>query len=220
MRQSAPLFVERPTAEPSGPLSEAENRDFAAAEGEIRAAEGSFYREGKALTTIRNRHLYRARYMEFDSYCSEAWDLSRSRVARLIGVAQIVDHLRMLPIGNILPTCEGQARPLLQLSHKEGRERILHLDTIAEAWREVVRRAKIRPDGSRRITARMVEEVVRQWLASDEPDRPQPKGKIDEVLSEVERLVNEARESLPVKDWPRFAQGLRKMARKAEAPAL
>ena len=64
----------------------------------------------------------------------------------------------------------------------------------------------------------MVQEVVREWLAADEPDRPSPQGKIDEVLSEVERLVDEAREKLPVKDWAIFAQGLRKMARKAEAP--
>jgi hypothetical protein len=214
------VSIPRPASEPSGPLSEAETRELAEAERAIRAAAGSFYREGKALETIRNRRLYRARYLEFEPYCIQVWDLCPPQIARLIGAAQIVDHLRILPIGNILPTCEGQARPLLQLSHKEGRERILHLDTIAEAWQEVVRRAEIRPDGSRRITARMVEEVVREWLASDEPDRPEPQGKLDEVLSEVERLVNEARESLPVKDWPRFAQGLRKMARKAEGPAL
>jgi hypothetical protein len=120
---------------------------------------------------------------------------------------------------NILPATERQARPFLKLSHKEGRERILDLEKIAQAWQEVVRRAKTQPDGGRRITARMVQTVVREWLAADEPDRP-PQGKIDEVLSEVERFVNEARETLPLKDWAMFAQGLRKMARKAETVGI
>ena len=188
----------------------------------IRAASGSFEDVGNALETIRDHRLYRAEYQDFDAYCTLVWDKCRSRVCRLIGAAQIMKYLRrrMLPTGNILPTSEWQVRPLLKLSRRNGRESVLDLETIGQAWQEVVRRAEIRPNRGRRITARLVQDVVRECLAADEPDRPSPQGKIDEVLSEVERLVNKAREKLPVKDWAMFAQGLRKMARKAEAVGI
>ena len=109
MRQIAPLFVERPTSEPSGPLSATESRNLAEAEGVIRMAGGSFYNVGRALAEIRDRRLYRGKYLDFELYCRE-WDLSRSRVCRLIGAAEVIDHLRplMLPIGNILPASSGR----------------------------------------------------------------------------------------------------------------
>ncbi len=197
---------------PSGLLSEDERQTLAEAERVIRAANGSFHGLGKALAAIRDRRLYRAGYQDFDGYCAHAWDLSRSRVARLIGAAQIVDHLRMLPIGNILPTCEGQARPLLKLSHKEGRERVLDLETIAQAWREVLRCAPAAPDGSPRITASLVKEVADRFVA----DELKQTRSFKRRLARLERHLRNVYQPLVAEDRQMYAQVLHKVAGEAE----
>ena len=212
MRQSAPLFVERPALEPTGPLSKDERRALAEAERAIRAASGSFHAQAKALAAIRDRRLYRAEYQDFDGYCTQAWDLSRSRVCQLIGAAQIVDHLRTLTIVNILPTCEGQVRPLLKLSHKEGRKRVLDLQAIVQAWQEVLRCAPVAPDGSPRITASLVKEVADRF-AADELEQTRS---FKRRLAKLERHLRNVYKPLVAEDRRMYAQVLHKVAGEAE----
>lgn len=105
----------------------------------------TFCEVGEALLAIRDGRLYRQDYSTFEDYCTSRWHISRIHAHRLIDAAQVVDNLRMLPIGNILPVTESQARPLAVLPPPEQ----------AEAWRAVIEAA-----GENKITAGQVQQAV------------------------------------------------------------
>ncbi len=71
---------------------------------------------GRALQRIREERLYRELFPNFDAYCEEKWDLSRSTADRLIR-AHIVYEL-LAPIG-VIVHCEAQTRPLIGLTEKQ-----------------------------------------------------------------------------------------------------
>jgi hypothetical protein len=70
----------------------------------------AFVEVGNLLAQIRNRHLYRRDFPCFADYCRRKWRYERTYAYRLIHVAEIFNCL--LPMGNILPRHERQARPL------------------------------------------------------------------------------------------------------------
>lgn len=63
----------------------------------------------------------------FEDYCREQWGMSRIHAHRMIEAAYVTNNL--LPIGNILPMTESQARPLASLEPAEQ----------AEAWKLAVK---------------------------------------------------------------------------------
>jgi hypothetical protein len=105
----------------------------------------TFVQVGHALLTIREHHLYRARYSTFEEYCRQRWDLSRPRAYQLMDAAQVIDTVST--IVDIAPANEAQARPLTSLPPAQQ----------VEVWREVVETAP--PSG---ITAKHVQETVKR----------------------------------------------------------
>lgn len=114
-------------------------------EAVIQRGLNAFVEVGNALAAIRDSRLYRDTHGTFEEYCREKWGVSRVHAFRVIEAASVAENL--LPIGNILPTTESQARPLTRLSPA---------DQVA-AWQVAVETA---PNG--KVTAAHVEEVVRQ----------------------------------------------------------
>jgi hypothetical protein len=107
-------------------LSAAEIEALTKAETTIDCGLKTFVMVGRALCDIRDGKLYREKFKTFEDYCREKWDIDRTYAYRLIGASEASENL--LPIGNILPTNEAQARPLTSLPPEQQRE----------AWKEAV----------------------------------------------------------------------------------
>ena len=153
-----------------------------------------FLAVGRALTAIRDQRLYRADYRDFDSYLSERWDMICRRAYQLIDAASVVDDLctmvhkkspngdKVLPMGDILPVNERQARPLAPLNTEERRE----------IWARVLEAAADAPRG--RVTAALVSSVVDAYLeasgrgASDPGGGDDVFGRIKEIKKMLKRM--------------------------------
>ena len=105
----------------------------------------TFVDVGGSLLEIRDSKLYRTGYATFEEYCRDRWGMSRIHAHRMIEAASVTNNL--LPMGNILPINERQARPLTQLEPDQQRE----------AWRAVIDNAP--PTG---ITAALVLEAAKE----------------------------------------------------------
>jgi phage N-6-adenine-methyltransferase len=103
----------------------------------------TFVEVGAALLEIRDSRLYKDSYSTFEDYCRSRWGMSRIHAHRLIESAGVVENL--LPMGNIVPASERQARPLVGLPQEQQ----------FQVWQQVVETA---PEG--KITGAFVQEVV------------------------------------------------------------
>ena len=101
-------------------ISDSELAQLKAYESIIEHGLKTFTEVGSALMDIRDKRLYRADYETFEDYCRERWSMSRFYAHRIIEAASITTNL--LPIGNIIPRTESQARPLASLEPDEERE--------------------------------------------------------------------------------------------------
>lgn len=101
-------------------ISDSELAQLKAYESIIEHGLKTFTEVGSALMDIRDKRLYRADYETFEDYCHERWSMSRFYAHRIIEAASITTNL--LPIGNIIPRTESQARPLASLEPDEQRE--------------------------------------------------------------------------------------------------
>lgn len=89
----------------------------------------AFYTAGKALQTLRDKKLYRSRHNTFEEYCFSRFNYNSSRTYQLMDAADVVDDLKKVPqIVEVLPTKEGQVRPLVKLDS----------DTRRLAWKLAV----------------------------------------------------------------------------------
>ncbi len=102
----------------------------------------------KAFREINSRQLYRE-YNTFEKYAQHKWDLERSHAYRLIGAAEVIEHLEKT--NQPLPANESQAIALAD--YRADRD---ELDNI---W-EVVR-AEGRP-----VTAKRINEVAAELFPS------------------------------------------------------
>lgn len=129
-------------------LSTTEVERLAVLETTIEKGLQTFIEVGNALMEIRDGRLYRARFGTFDEYCRDRWNIDRTYAHRLMDAAQVVNNL--LPIGNVLPTNEAQARTLTKLTPQLQRT----------VWPIVVDTA---PNG--KITANHIERTVDDFLS-------------------------------------------------------
>jgi len=104
-------------------LTTAEVTDLAKHELTIKSTQGAFIACGRALEAIRDGKLYRAEYPTFEKYCEGKWGWKRAHAYRLIEAAEIVDSMKMSPIGDKIET-ESQARALAAVP-TEQREEVL-----------------------------------------------------------------------------------------------
>ena len=121
-----------------------------------RKVERAFYEAGTALRELRDRRLYRSTHVTFEEYCRERFDFTRRRPYQLIEAAQIYDNLidKCEPIAPVLPTKEGQVRPLSELNTEEQ----------PIAWEAAVKQA-----GGKVPTGRIVNDVVKRMKDIDTP---------------------------------------------------
>ena len=110
---SAPADIMPVMGELVEPLSSSEAQTLAHYEAIIARGLKTFVEVGQALLAIREQKLYREAYGTFEDYLRQRWDLSRSYAHRLIDAAEVTE--RLLPVGNLLPVNEAQARPLASL---------------------------------------------------------------------------------------------------------
>lgn len=144
-------------------LTKTEQVEFTELEQRIEKGLKTFIEVGNALSSIRERRLYREVHGTFEDYCRERWGFTDRRARMFMAAAETVGNLKTGTIVPTLPTTESQARPLTRLDPEQQRE----------VWQAAVDTA---PNG--RITARHVEETVQRvayenlddgWGNYDEP---------------------------------------------------
>lgn len=126
----------------------------------------TFVEVGMALAEIRDSRLYRETHPTFDDFCSERWDLGRSRVYQLMDGASVVNNVHNC--GQIIPINEAQARPLT----------LFEADIQREIWSIVLERSL---ENGGRITAALVSSVCAEYL------RGQITKKLDSTRKNVSR---------------------------------
>ena len=140
-----------------------------------RKVERAFYEAGMALMQLRDRRLYRSTHATFEDYCRDRFDYVRRRSYQLIDAAKIYNNLseKCVQIVHILPTREGQVRPMSQLN---AEQQVLAWETAVEEAggkvppgrivKDVVQRIK---DKERSPISLSVGEVC-QIMAKDNPE--------------------------------------------------
>lgn len=131
-------------------LNTDEKQELRRCEGVIKRGWDTFVDVGRALAAIQKQRLYREKYETFEAYCRDRWQYGKSHAHRLIGAAEVIEHLS--PIGDKvpLPLNEAQVRPLIGLPP----------DDQVKAWRAAVEQA-----GASRVTARLVREAASPFVA-------------------------------------------------------
>ncbi|MCC5632495.1 hypothetical protein LC613_33290 [Nostoc sphaeroides CHAB 2801] len=133
-----------------------------------RKVERAFFEAGKALTELRDRRLYRSTHKTFDEYCLDRFGYNRSRSYQLVDAAVVVDNLQKCPqIVDILPTAEGQVRPMTKLEPQEQQE----------AWLKAVELA-----GGKVPTGRIVKDVVQRIMERTKVPNTYQIGEVCQIL--------------------------------------
>jgi hypothetical protein len=127
-------------------LTEAEERDRLHLE---RRVERAFFEAGKALAELRDRRLYRSTHKTFEEYCRDRFGHSRRQSYLLMDAAIVFENLEQKcdQIDHILPTAEGQVRPLTKLEPQQQQQ----------AWQLSVEQA-----GGKVPTGKIVKDVVQR----------------------------------------------------------
>ena len=135
-----------------------------------RKVERAFYEAGTALRELRDRRLYRSTHVTFEEYCRERFDFTRRRPYQLIEAAQIYDNLidKCEPMVPVLPTKEGQVRPLSELN----------TDEQPIAWEAAVKQA-----GGKVPTGRIVKDVVKRMKDNNPKPIPFEVGEICQIMT-------------------------------------
>ncbi|MBW4457850.1 MAG: hypothetical protein KME55_37385 [Nostoc indistinguendum CM1-VF10] len=164
-------------------LTEEEQRDRLHLE---RRVERAFFEAGKALSELRDRRLYRSTHSTFEEYCKDRFGFERRHPYRLIGAAGVIDNLiKMCPNWTqneieddpatvhsdqrqILPTSEGQVRPMTKLEPEQQQE----------VWVKAVEQAqgKVPP-------ARIVKNVVQQIMERTQVPNAYQLGEVCQILA-------------------------------------
>ncbi|HEV7925249.1 MAG TPA: hypothetical protein VGR14_07840 [Verrucomicrobiae bacterium] len=161
-------------------LNEAEKRQRVECEEIIRHGWETFVEVGRALSTIRDKRLYRDRYGTFEGYCRKKWEFSRTHAYRMIEAAAVDAVLS--PIGVKLHS-ESQARPLAGLAPH----------SIPAAWKRAEQLA-----GAAQVTARVVRQAAEEFKHDTEHLKrvatPHSHDSIPASLESAFKLIDDAEE--------------------------
>ncbi|YAF98330.1 MAG: hypothetical protein AB3A66_12030 [Nodularia sp. CChRGM 3473] len=164
-------------------LTEQEERDRLHLE---RKVERAFYEAGKALMELRDRRLYRSTHKTFEEYCKDRFGFERRHPYRLIEAAEVVDNIiKMCPNWTqneieteatkvhpdqvqILPTAEGQVRPLTKLEPQQQQE----------VWQQAVEEA-----GGKVPSGRVVKDVVQRIMEKTKVPNTYQIGEVCQILA-------------------------------------
>ena len=147
-----------------------------------RKVERAFFEAGKALAQLRDRRLYRSTHRTFEEYCRDRFGYTHRRVNYLIAGSIVFDNIAMgtncsqneeadktrLNPSRILPTNEGQVRPLAQLEPQQQ----------VEVWQRAVQVA-----GSKAPPARIVKDVVQKIMERTKVPNTYQIGEVCQILA-------------------------------------
>ncbi|WP_193199643.1 hypothetical protein [Nostoc sp. MG11] len=157
-------------------LSQQEERDRLYLE---RRVERAFYEAGKALMQLRDRRLYRSTHKTFEDYCRVRFGHSRQKSNYLIAAADVYENLTTICCQNsgiedlttngtqILPTSEGQVRPITSLKPQEQ----------WEVWQAAVQEA-----GGKIPTGRVVKDVVQRIMERTQVPNTYQIGEVCQII--------------------------------------
>ena len=158
-------------------LTEEEQRDRLHLE---RRVERAFFEAGKALMELRDRRLYRSTHKTFEDYCRDRFGHSRQKSNYLIAAADVYENLTTICCQNlppedlttngsqILPTSEGQVRPITKLEPQEQ----------WEVWQQAVELA-----GGKVPTGRIVKDVVQRIMERTKVPNTYQLGEVCQILT-------------------------------------
>ena len=158
-------------------LTEEEQRDRLHLE---RRVERAFFEAGKALMELRDRRLYRSTHKTFEDYCRDRFGHSRQKSNYLIAAADVYENLTTICCQNlppedlttngsqILPTGEGQVRPITKLEPQEQ----------WEVWQQAVELA-----GGKVPTGRIVKDVVQRIMERTKVPNTYQIGEVCQILA-------------------------------------
>jgi hypothetical protein len=144
-----------------------------------RRVERAVFEAGKALAELRDRRLYRSSHRTFEDYCRDRFGHSRQKSNYLIAAADVYENLtticcQNLPPENlttnrsqILPTSEGQVRPITKLEPQEQ----------WEVWQTAVELA-----GGKVPTGRIVKDVVQRIMERTKVPNTYQLGEVCQIL--------------------------------------
>ena len=166
-QSQSPISKQQLILMPIDPLTIDEESDRYSLEKKV---ERAFYQAGMALGELRDRRLYRSTHVTFEEYCRDRFDFTRRRPYQLIEAAQIYDNLidKSQPNTQILPTKEGQVRPLSELKTEQQ----------PIAWEAAVEQA-----GGKVPTGRIVKEVVKRMKDDNPKPIPFQVGEICQIMT-------------------------------------
>ncbi|MBD2492327.1 hypothetical protein [Aulosira sp. FACHB-615] len=160
-----------------------------------RKVERAFFEAGKALMELRDRRLYRSTHRTFEEYCKDRFGYTHRRVNYLIAGSVVFDNIvtgtncsqngevdetgtncsqneevnKTRPNrSRILPTKEGQVRPLAQL---EPQQQI-------KVWQRAVQEA-----GGKVPSARIVTDVVQRIIERTQVPNSYQVGEVCQILA-------------------------------------
>ena len=145
-----------------------------------RRVERAFFEAGKALTELRDRRLYRSTHKTFEDYCRDRFGHSRQKSNYLIAAADVYENLTTICCQNlppedlttngsqILPTSEGQVRPITKLEPQEQ----------WEVWQQAVELA-----GGKVPTGRIVKDVVQRIMERTKVPNTYQLGEVCQILT-------------------------------------
>ncbi|MBD2536739.1 hypothetical protein H6G97_48845 [Nostoc flagelliforme FACHB-838] len=151
-----------------------------------RKVERAFFEAGKALAELRDRRLYRSTHSTFEDYCKDRFGFERRHPYRLIEAAGVVDNLiKMCPNWTqnqieddpatvhsdqlqILPTSEGQVRPMTKLEPQQQQE----------VWLKAVKLA-----GGKVPTGKIVKDVVQRIMERTQVPNTYQVGEVCQILT-------------------------------------
>jgi len=145
-----------------------------------RKVERAFFEAGKALAELRDRRLYRSTHKTFEEYCRDRFAHSRQKSNYLIAAAQVYENLTTICCqkssddnlttkeSQILPTSEGQVRPITKLEPQQQQE----------VWQQAVEEA-----GGKVPTGRIVKDVVQRIIERTQVLNSYQIGEVCQILA-------------------------------------
>jgi len=132
------------------------------------------------LTELHDRRLYRSTHKTFEEYCRHRFGHSRQKSNYLIAAADVYENLTTICCQNssdddlttnssqILPTSEGQVRPITKLEPQEQ----------WEVWQQAVELA-----GGKVPTGRIVKDVVQRIMERTQVPNTYQLGEVCQILA-------------------------------------
>ncbi|WP_225226251.1 hypothetical protein [Komarekiella delphini-convector] len=148
-------------------LSQQEERDRLYLE---RRVERAFSEAGKALLELRDRRLYRSTHKTFEEYCKDRFAYNRRQPYLLMDAAIVFDNLEQKcdQFDHILPTAEGQVRPMTKLEPQQQQE----------VWQAAVQEA-----GGKVPTGRIVKDVVQRIMERTKVPNTYQVGEVCQIIA-------------------------------------